>query len=124
MGGTAECCLHLLVGPLLLSIGLGVEPGGKAGCGPLNRAERTPHLRVELGTPVGNDVRRDAMKAEHVSNQEICGLSLGGKLGKSDEVRSLGETVDHGEDGGVALRHGQTGDEVQGDVRPRPARNG
>ena len=34
VGDTAERCLHLLVGPLRLSIGLGDEPGGKARCGP------------------------------------------------------------------------------------------
>ena len=33
-----------------------------------------PHVRGELGT-VGNDVRRDAIKAEHVPDQEICWLS-------------------------------------------------
>ena len=47
------------------------------------------------------------MKAEHVADQ-VCGL---------------GKAVDHREDGGVALGREQTGDEVQGDVSPRSARN-
>ena len=34
VGDAVECCLHLLIGPLRLSIGLGVESGGEAGCGP------------------------------------------------------------------------------------------
>ena len=41
---TAERCLHLRVDPLQLSVGLGVVPGGKAGCRPL--------LPSDVGRPV------------------------------------------------------------------------
>ena len=48
-GGTGvddatECCLHLLIGSLGLSIGLGVKSGGEAGCGTKSLTERTPNL--------------------------------------------------------------------------------
>ena len=56
------------------------------------------------------------MEAKHVPDQEIRRLTRGGELGKSDEVCSLGEPIDHREDGGVATGRGQAGDEVQGDV--------
>ena len=52
VGDAAECCFHLLIGPLRFSIGLGVESGGEAGCGPKSPAECTPHLGSELGTSV------------------------------------------------------------------------
>ena len=38
-------------------------------------AERTLHLRSELGTSVRDNVSGDAMQAKHVLDQEVCGLS-------------------------------------------------
>ena len=39
-------------------------------------------------------------------------------------MHGLRKTVDYGENGGVALGRRQAGDEVQGDVGPRTARDG
>ena len=45
-------------------------------------------------------------------------------IGESDEMRGLRKAVDYRENGGVALGQRQAGNEVQGDVGPRAARNG
>ena len=74
MGDATECRLHLLIGSLGLSVGLGVKSGGVAGWGIKNLTERTPNLGGELGGSVGDNIRWDAMQAENVPNQEVCGL--------------------------------------------------
>ena len=78
--------------------------------------ESLPYPRRELGSPVGDDVQRDTMQPDHMRNQEIRCVGRGREFGKGGKVNHLGEPVDHGQDGCVALGHGETRDEVQGDV--------
>ena len=71
------------------------------------------------GTGVNNSL-------DHKGSNETGGAPFRGRSTRrsavSLEERSLGRATkcaaleDHGEDGGVALGRGQTGDEVQGDV--------
>ena len=74
VGDASKFCLHLLIGTLGLSVGLGVKSGGEAGCGTKSLTERTPNLGGELGTSVGHYVRWDAMQAENVPYKEVGGL--------------------------------------------------
>ena len=64
------------------------------------------------------------MQPDHMRNQEIRGFSRGREFGKGGKVNHLGEPVDHGQDGGVALGRGEARDEVQGDVGPQSTGDG
>ena len=52
--------------------------------------------------------------------QQIHRLSRGWELGQGNEMHHLREPVDHGHDGVVAPGGGETGDKIQGNVRPWP----
>ena len=53
-----------------------------------------------------------------MGNEEVRRFSRGWEFREGGEVNHLGEPVDHGQDGGVALGRRKARDEVQGDVRP------
>lgn len=46
----------------------------------------TPDLGGELGTPIRNNIKRNAMEVEHAVNPEISHLQSRRKLGERDEV--------------------------------------
>ena len=53
-----------------------------------------------------------------MGHEEVRCLSRGQEFREGGEVNHLRETVDHGQDGGVALGRGKTRNKVQGDVGP------
>ena len=64
------------------------------------------------------------MKAEYVGDQEVRGHPGRGESGEGVEASGRGEAVYDRQDGGVTVGGGETGDEVHGNVRPEPRRNG
>ena len=99
-------------------------PRGQTNRGPNPVTEGLPYPRRELGSTVGDDVHRDTMQSDHMGHKEIRSLGRGREFGKGGKMNHLGEPVDHGQDGSVALGHRETCDEVQGDVRPRSTGDG
>ena len=103
-GGYApQRSLQSLISPLRLPVGLGVVPRGQTNCGPNPATEGLPDLGRELGPTVRDNVHGDAMKPDHVGHEEVRGLSRGREFREGGEVNHLGEPIDHGQDGGVAL---------------------
>ena len=54
---------------------------------------------------------------DHLGDDKVRRLSRGQEFREGGEVNHLGETVDHGQDGVVALGRRETCDEVQGNMR-------
>lgn len=57
----------------------------------------------ELRAPVEHNVFRDAMKTEHMLNEEVSHLQGLWKFGKWEKVRHFGKTICYGEDGGITI---------------------
>ena len=117
-GHASQRSLQRLISPLHLSVGLGMVPRGQTNLGPNSTTEGLPDPGRELGSTVGDDVQGDAMKSNHMGHEEVRGLSCGREFREGGEVNHLGEPIDHGQDGGVALGRGETRNEIQGHVRP------
>ena len=64
------------------------------------------------------------MQAEVMLYQQVGCLQGCRELGKGDEMESLGKTVHNREDGVVALRWGESSDEVDRNVGPGAGRDG
>ena len=62
------------------------------------------------------------MQTNNVVEECTCDRGSGVGLGEGDEVRILGESVDHRENDGFATDLGQPLDEVHGDIRPHLGR--
>jgi hypothetical protein len=91
----------------------------ETGRGSQSQTEGSPHLGDELGTPVRDDVRGDAVYVENLGYHELCGLSRGGKSGQCDEVGCLRKPIYDGENGGVISGWRETDFKIQSDVGPR-----
>ena len=65
---------------------------------------------------VGNDVLGDTMQPDHLGDEEVRHFGRRREFGEGNEVDHFREPVDHGQDGIVALRVGETGHKVQGNV--------
>ena len=115
-GHTPQRSLQSLVCPLHLPVGLGEVPRGQTNRGPNPAAEGLPDLGRELGSTVGDDVDGNTMEPDHVGHKEVRSLSRGREFREGGEVNHLGESVDHGQDGGIALGRGKACNEVQGNV--------
>ena len=113
----SQSSLQRLVRPLRLPVGLGVVPRGQTDRGPNPATKGLPHPRRELGPTVRDNVLGNTVKPDHLGDKKGRRLSRGREFREGGEVNHLGETVDHGQDGVVALGHRETCDEVQGNVR-------
>lgn len=58
------------------------------------------------------------MDEKHVKKHRLCRFLGGRQLGQRDEVHQLGKAIYNSQNGGVTFQGGQTGDNVQRDVRP------
>lgn len=75
--------------------------------------------RLELWTPVTNDLGWHPMQSEHlIPKKGHHSLSGEGRRGR-DGVHLLGEPIDHNEDGILVVQQGQRSDQIQRDSVPR-----
>ena len=56
------------------------------------------------------------MQPIHMGYKQVCRFSRGREFRQGDEMDHLKESVDHGQDGVVALGGRETGDKVKGNV--------
>ena len=56
------------------------------------------------------------MQPDHLGDEEVRRFGRRREFGEGNKVDHLREPVDHGQDDGVALRVGETGNKIQGDV--------
>ncbi|XP_075946592.1 uncharacterized protein LOC142948441 [Anarhichas minor] len=62
-----------------------VDAGGEASSGTEAAAEHLPNLGGELGTPIRDNVHRDAVESKDMLNQQVCGLAGRRELGKGNK---------------------------------------
>ena len=58
------------------------------------------------------------MQPDHMGGEEVRRFGRRRELGEGYKMDHLREPVDHGQDGVVALGDRETGDKIQGNVRP------
>jgi len=104
---------------------LSPSPGCSAPSGgsPHLLVDRHPEPIHELGNPVGYYILWETIKAKDLGEHDLCSLFGSGELGQGNKVSHIGEPVNNGENDRITFGHGQAGDEVQGDVGPRPLRH-
>ena len=102
-----QVLLYFLVDPFCLPVGLWVVGSGGIPFDVQQLVQVLHEVRVELGTPVMDDLLRDAMELEDVIAVQLGhALRCDGGVGRQD-VNLLGETIHHHADGIVPLRFGQ-----------------
>ena len=115
-GHASQRSLQRLVGPLRLPVGLRVIPRGQTDRGPNPATKGLPYPRRELGPTVRDNVLGYPVQSDHLGDEEVRSLGRGREFREGSEVNHLGESVDHGQDGGVALGRREAGDEIQGNM--------
>ena len=94
-GGSIVChqCpqngLELLIQPLHLPVGLGVETGGETVRRPDDPTERTPHPEGKLGSSVGHYILREAENTEHMVKNEFSAFKSGWQFRKRKKTTGL-----------------------------------
>jgi len=112
-----------LIDHLRLTVCLRVEGRAHAERDAGHLEEVTPHMTGENRVPVADDGRREPMQTNNAV--EECTCNRGDRVGmaEGDEVRVLGESINHHENDRFATDLGQALDRIHRDVRPNLGQN-
>ena len=114
-----QVLLHFTVHNFGLTIRLWVMCGRELRGNSESLADVRHDLRGELWTTIRDNGARKSVILPDMEKVEFCGVQSRSGLIARNELRFLGEAVDHGENAIESVGKGKIGDEVRANIHPR-----